>query len=101
MLPAVAVVATVLGLTGGVLGASLMNGNDDGGPGGVLTVERRTAAPLPPDNDSIAAVAAKVLPSTVQIVAEYQGKDQGATGSGFVLDDKGHVITNNHVVAEA
>jgi putative serine protease PepD len=101
MLPAVAVLATVLGLTGGVLGASLMNGNDDVGPGGVLTVERRTAAPLPPDNDSIAAVAAKVLPSTVQIVAEYQGKDQGATGSGFVLDDKGHVITNNHVVAEA
>ena len=42
-----------------------------------------------------------MLPSTVQIVAEYDGKDQGATGSGFVLDDKGHVITNNHVVAQA
>jgi putative serine protease PepD len=42
-----------------------------------------------------------VLPSTVQIVAEYDGKDQGATGSGFVLDDKGHIITNNHVVAQA
>jgi putative serine protease PepD len=25
----------------------------------------------------------------------------GATGSGFVLDAKGHVITNNHVVADA
>ena len=25
----------------------------------------------------------------------------GATGSGFVLDDKDHVITNNHVVADA
>ena len=25
----------------------------------------------------------------------------GATGSGFVLDDQGHVITNNHVVAQA
>ena len=42
-----------------------------------------------------------MLPSTVQIVAEYDGKDQGATGSGFVLDDKGHIITNNHVVAQA
>jgi putative serine protease PepD len=37
----------------------------------------------------------------VQIVAEYDGKDQGATGSGFVLDSKGHIITNNHVVAQA
>ena len=53
------------------------------------------------DNRSIASVASKVLPSTVQIVAEYAGKAQGATGSGFVLDDKGHIITNNHVVAEA
>ena len=75
--------------------------DDNGSPGGVLSVERRTAAPLPADNDSIAAVAAKMLPSTVQIVAEYDGKDQGATGSGFVLDSKGHVITNNHVVAQA
>ena len=101
MLPAVAVLATVLGLTGGVIAASLLNDDDATTPGSVLSVERRTAAPLPADNGSIASVAAKVLPSTVQIVAEYAGKDQGATGSGFVLDDKGHIITNNHVVAEA
>jgi putative serine protease PepD len=37
----------------------------------------------------------------VQIVAEYQGNDNGATGSGFVYDKQGHIITNNHVVAEA
>jgi putative serine protease PepD len=101
MLPAVAVLATVLGLTGGVLAASVMNDDNGSSPGSVLSVERRTAAPLPADNGSIASVASKVLPSTVQIVAEYAGKAQGATGSGFVLDDKGHIITNNHVVAEA
>jgi putative serine protease PepD len=67
----------------------------------VITVQKRQAAPLPSDNQSVAAVAQKVLPSTVQIVAEYDGQDQGATGSGFVLDDKGHIITNNHVVAQA
>jgi putative serine protease PepD len=100
MLPAVAVVALVLGLTGGVIAASLMSDNSSS-PGGVLSVQRRTAAPLPADNRSIAAVASKVLPSTVQIVAEYDGKAQGATGSGFVLDSKGHIITNNHVVAQA
>jgi putative serine protease PepD len=64
-------------------------------------VQRRTAPPLDADNTSIAAVSAKVLPSTVQIIAEYDGKPQGATGSGFVFDKQGHVITNNHVVAQA
>ena len=68
------------------------------GLGGVDTV---TAAPLPDDNGSVPAVAQQLLPSTVQISAEYEGKKGGATGSGFVLDKQGHVITNNHVVAEA
>ena len=51
-----------------------------------FSVERRTAQPLPADNESVAAVADKVLPSSVQIVAEYDGDAQGATGSGFVID---------------
>ena len=55
----------------------------DSTPGGVLAVQKRTAAPLPADNDSIAAVAAKLLPSTVQIIAEYNGDARGATGSGL------------------
>jgi putative serine protease PepD len=100
MWPTVALLALVLGVTGGALAGALV-ARDNDGPGQVLRVQQRTAAPLPADNDSIAAVAEKMLPSTVQIVAEYDGKDQGATGSGFVLDDQGHVITNNHVVAQA
>ena len=35
------------------------------------------------------------------MLAQYQGKKDGATGSGFVLDRPGHFITNNHVVADA
>ena len=35
------------------------------------------------------------------MLAQYQGKKDGATGSGFVLDRSGHYITNNHVVADA
>ena len=57
--------------------------------------------PLPVENGSVAAVAQEVLPSTVQIVAQFQGQDDGATGSGFVLDTQGHFVTNNHVVADA
>jgi putative serine protease PepD len=98
--PLVSVLALLLGIGGGFLGGSLAN--DDGSTsGGVLKVERRTAQPLADDNDSVAAVAQKLLPSTVQIIAEFGGRAQGATGSGFVFDKQGHVITNNHVVAEA
>jgi putative serine protease PepD len=96
----IALLALVLGLGGGAIGGYLV-ADSSGDSGGLLEVQRRTAPPLEADNRSIAAVAAKVLPSTVQIIAEYQGKPRGATGSGFVLDERGHVITNNHVVAEA
>lgn len=100
--PLVSALALLLGIAGGAVGGALVAGDGDNtGSGGVLEVERRTAPPLEADNTSIAAVSAKVLPSTVQIVAEYDGKAQGATGSGFVYDTEGHVITNNHVVAEA
>jgi putative serine protease PepD len=98
--PLISVLALVLGLAGGAIAGALVAGDDEG-TGGVLSVERRTAAPLDADNASVAAVSEKVLPSTVQIIAEYDGKAQGATGSGFVFDTEGHVITNNHVVAEA
>jgi len=46
-------------------------------------------------------VADRLLPSTVQIVAQFEGDEGGATGSGFVLDRQGHVVTNNHVVESA
>ena len=98
--PAVAALALVVGLLGGLAGGALVAGGQSQA-GGILHVQRRTAAPLPADNRSIPAVAAKVLPSTVQIVAEYDGNAQGATGSGFVMDREGHIITNNHVVAQA
>lgn len=48
---------------------------------------------------SIANIAAKTLPSVVTI--KVDGADGGGTGSGFVLDRDGHIITNNHVVASA
>ena len=32
---------------------------------------------------------------------QFEGESGGATGSGFVLDAEGHIVTNNHVVASA
>ena len=48
---------------------------------------------------SIAAIAAKALPSVVTI--KVDGADGAGTGSGFVLDRDGHILTNNHVIASA
>jgi len=64
-------------------------------------VRTQSAAPLDADNGSVPAVAEALLPSTVQILADVEGQSGGATGSGFVLDREGHVVTNNHVVASA
>ncbi|HEY0950717.1 S1C family serine protease [Nocardioides sp.] len=103
--PVVSVLALVLGVVGGALGGLAYERVTDDGPGtvseGLAGVDTVSQAPLPVDNGSIEAVAARLLPSTVQIVAEYDGQRGGATGSGFVLDRQGHVITNNHVVVDA
>jgi putative serine protease PepD len=105
--PVVSVVALLLGLLGGVLGGvavstSMSSDGIDTVP--VIGTDNQAARPLDADNGSISAVAARVLPSTVQIQANGGAggtTSGGATGSGFVLDGDGHVITNNHVVADA
>jgi putative serine protease PepD len=49
---------------------------------------------------SVSAVAATLLPSVVQL--KVQGADgSDATGAGFVIDNSGHILTNNHVVEGA
>jgi putative serine protease PepD len=104
--PVVAGLALMVGLLGGTLGGVAVSrslGNDDAVT--IPTIDSDTSLPpLEADNGSIAAVAAQLLPSTVQILAMGGADGEsggGATGSGFVLDDQGHVITNNHVVAGA
>jgi putative serine protease PepD len=104
--PAVTALALVVGLAGGAGGAALWNSLDDDGTTsyvstGDLGSTTVSQAPIKPGDASVVAVADALLPSTVQIQAEYDGQENGATGSGFVLDEQGHVVTNNHVVADA
>ncbi len=104
--PVVSVLALIVGVVGGMVGGaayvnwhtSSRQGQVGGGLADAGTVSR---APLPAGNHSVASVAQQLLPSTIQVLAQYQGKKDGATGSGFVLDRSGHYITNNHVVADA
>jgi putative serine protease PepD len=97
------------GLIGGAVGGyavQRLDGADQGLStalnGDDISEEQPVATPpLAADNTSIAAVADKLLPSTVQISAVAGDASDGATGSGFVLDTDGHVITNNHVIETA
>jgi putative serine protease PepD len=49
--------------------------------------------------DSVAGIAASALPSVVTL--HVSGSDEQGTGTGFVLDREGHILTNNHVVEPA
>jgi putative serine protease PepD len=104
--PVVCTLALVLGLVGGALGGLAYDRVTDRADAGTVSsglqgVDTVSVPPLEADNGSVAAVAQSLLPSTVQISAEFDGEEGAATGSGFVLDRQGHVITNNHVVADA
>ncbi|MFT4246123.1 MAG: trypsin-like peptidase domain-containing protein [Micrococcaceae bacterium] len=48
------------------------------------------------NSDKVSAVAAKALSSVVTV--GVVGDSQSGSGSGVVIDDQGHIITNNHVV---
>ncbi|WP_327369700.1 S1C family serine protease [Streptomyces sp. NBC_01217] len=87
--------ALVAGGIGGGIGAYIERN------GGLTRVElsqtgRNDAGRAP---DSVAGIAASALPSVVTL--HVSGTTESGTGTGFVLDDSGHILTNNHVVAPA
>ncbi|MEU6016171.1 trypsin-like peptidase domain-containing protein [Streptomyces sp. NPDC047515] len=99
LVAAVAVAALIAGSIGGALGYWAADRN--GTSGGSTTVAA-SANPhdLKRDPSTVAGVAAKALPSVVTIDAQA-GDGEGGTGTGFVYDKEGHILTNNHVVASA
>ncbi|WP_328707936.1 S1C family serine protease [Streptomyces mesophilus] len=100
------------GLVAAALAAALVAGGVGGGIG-YWAAERNdsatdsttvaasdTPADLKREPGSVAGIAAKALPSVVTIDAQG-GEGEGGTGTGFVYDREGHILTNNHVVATA
>ncbi|HEY0186517.1 MAG TPA: trypsin-like peptidase domain-containing protein [Cellulomonas sp.] len=90
------VLAFLAGVGGGLLGARLTDDDhlaDAGLPLAVSTASADRAA------DSVAGIAAQVLPSVVSI--ELSTAEGVTTGSGVVLRQDGYILTNHHVVADA
>ncbi|GGS32522.1 protease [Streptomyces pseudogriseolus] len=89
------VIALVSGVAGGVVGVQLERN------GGIGAVELPQAGVEAPDRDpdSVAGIAAQALPSVVTL--HVSGSGSAGTGTGFVLDDRGHILTNDHVVEPA
>ncbi|MFH8802780.1 S1C family serine protease [Streptomyces sp. NPDC017936] len=98
LVAAVLVAALVAGGLGGGLGYTLAKNDDDTGSTTVSASD--SGGSVKRDPGTVAAVAAKALPSTVTIEAE-SSNGEGGTGTGFVFDTEGHIVTNNHVVADA
>ncbi|MER6451215.1 trypsin-like peptidase domain-containing protein [Streptomyces sp900105245] len=99
LVAAVLVAALVAGGLGGGLGYTLARDNDSGGST-TVSASDSGAAQVKRAPGTIANVAARALPSTVTIEAE-SNNGEGGTGTGFVFDKQGHIVTNNHVVADA
>ncbi|MFH8580538.1 S1C family serine protease [Streptomyces zaomyceticus] len=104
LVAAVLAAALVAGGIGGGIGYwAAQRGDDDGGSSTTVSSSEAPAA-FKRDPGTVAAVAAQALPSVVTIQAKSgasQGESEGGTGTGFVYDQEGHIVTNNHVVASA
>ncbi|WP_432586790.1 trypsin-like peptidase domain-containing protein [Streptomyces sp. HD1123-B1] len=94
---AVLVIALIAGCLGGAIGGYLEHDRATGGGDVKLPqapVDSQSRAP-----GSIAGIAARSLPGVVTI--HVRGGSAEGTGTGFVLDKRGHILTNNHVVEPA
>jgi 2-alkenal reductase len=56
---------------------------------------------VPAGADPIVEVAKEMLPAVVTVVNRLASGQQQSSGSGFVIDTRGYVVTNSHVVTNA
>lgn len=99
LIAAVLVAALVAGGVGGGIGFWAADRNDNS-TGSTTVSASDTPADLKREPGTVAGIAKQALPSVVTIEAQG-GNGEGGTGTGFVYDKQGHILTNNHVVASA
>ena len=88
----------VVGLGGGAVGYFLATRADEAlfSPHTTLA---KVSPPVTRPPGSISDIAKRVLPVVVSV--EVRSSAGSGTGSGVVIDSKGYILTNNHVVSSA
>ena len=95
LLPLLLVTSIVAGASGGAVGYAI---HQHGLTSNVVLTQGDGDSSERPAG-SIAAIAAAVKPSVVSI--EVVSATSSDTGSGWVVDSRGYIVTNNHVIASA
>ena len=102
--------ALTVGVAGGLAGGLVVTvvDDDDGTPAPATTATPSDAEPTPAaaSSDRLQEAIDRVLPAVVTIVADQapMRDDEGnivqqrSVGSGIVIDDRGHIVTNFHVI---
>ena len=89
------ILAVVAGLVGGAVGELSGGGSVLGHRVNLVSV----SSVVERQPNSVAGIAQRVLPSVVSI--STQTEEGSDTGSGFVIESSGYILTNNHVVEGA
>jgi len=100
---------TIIGLLVATMGCSMggLLAGSSPSPSPTPIVVVLTPTPLPPSllsevsaaQQATVNVYKRVSPSVVHIAVEGSSMFDSGTGSGFVYDRQGHIVTNHHVVA--
>ncbi len=90
--------AAVVGAGAGVGSYAYLTEGGAAGAGGPIAVTTVPAKVTPVLDGTVSAAADKIQPSVVTIAVRA---GSGGIGSGVVLDDQGHILTNEHVVSGA
>jgi putative serine protease PepD len=98
LLPLALVLALLAGVIGGVVGYEIADRETSLTSASTTLGTAGSGDSARPD-DSIAGIAARVLPTVVSL--SVRTASQGGSGSGFVIDGDGYILTNNHVIDAA
>lgn len=91
--------ALIVGGVAGLAGYTLGSNGDSTSATSETVVLPQVSEVSDTDAADIAGIAEAVLPSVVSILIE--AGDESGSGSGFIIQSNGYILTNNHVAAPA